>query len=304
VISCDNLSDNGLLLKQAVVDLAKARGEHDFAAWIEGEARFPRTMVDSITPATDDALRDGVAHVLGLQDAWPVQREAFTQWVIEDLGLDGPDWASVGVTLAPEVTPYEQAKLRLLNGAHSTLAYAGLLAGFETVADTMADPALAGFVRRLMIDDIVPTLARPPEFDLEGYGEAILQRFRNPHIRHKLAQIAWDGSQKLSVRLLGTMADALAAGRPIERLAVPVAAWMHFVRLRAAVGVALTDPLAEQLSAIGRACSGDADADVPRFLALTSVFPRSLAQAPAFSEAVTRAYARIAKQGIQAALLA
>ena len=151
VLSCDNLSDNGGRLGRAVAGFARAGGDHGLAERIAGEVRFPRTMVDSITPATDDALRTETAAALGVADAWPVQREPFTQWVVEDaLGLGAPDLAAVGVTLAPDVAPFEMAKLRLLNAAHSTLAYLGRLAGRETVAEAMREPRLAAFVERLM----------------------------------------------------------------------------------------------------------------------------------------------------------
>jgi fructuronate reductase len=140
VVACDNLADNGWRLKAAVVAFAESV-DPALAAWIQAEGRFPRTMVDSITPATDDALRARVEAATGLTDAWPIQREAFTQWVVEDLlGPDAPDLASVGVTLTDDVRGFERAKLRLLNGVHSTIAYAGLLKGHETVFEAISDP--------------------------------------------------------------------------------------------------------------------------------------------------------------------
>ena len=230
VISCDNLVDNGTRLGRAVSQLAELR-DPGLARWIEDHTHFPRTMVDSITPATTDALRGQVAAASGMKDRWPVQRESFLQWVLEDkVAADGPDWASAGVTLTDDVPAYDRAKLRLLNGAHSTLAYLGLLAGHETVAQAMQDERLASFVATLMREDVKPTLRAPRGLDLSAYIEAILRRFRNPAIRHALAQIAWDGSQKLPVRFMGTIADNLEAGRRIDRLCVPVAAWMHFAR--------------------------------------------------------------------------
>jgi fructuronate reductase len=290
VVSCDNLTDNGVRLGRAVVQFADAV-DPDLARWIEGETRFPRTMVDSITPATDGALRARVEAELGLADAWPVQRERFVQWVIEDcLPAGGPDLACVGVELTSDVAAYEQAKLRLLNGAHSTLAYVGLARGHETVADAMADAELAAFVRELMWTDIMPSLKAPPGLDLGAYAESLLRRFRNRAIRHQLSQIAWDGSQKLPFRLLGTIADALEAGRPVSRLAEPVAAWMKFIVQRSKQGVAIIDPLADQLTALGKAATG-APADAALFLTLESVFPDRLTSDPRFRAAVEAAYA-------------
>lgn len=287
-LSCDNLASNGRKLKGAVVRLAEVR-DTALARWIEAEARFPCSMVDSITPATDDALRARVLAEMGLEDAWPIQREIFTQWVIEDdLAPDAPDLASVGVTLTRDVEAWEAAKLRLLNGAHSTLAYVGLLRGHETVRDAMADSQLAAFVRAMMLEDIAPTLHAPAGLDIPAYVEALLARFRNPAIAHRLAQVAWDGSQKLPIRILGTLADALAAGRQIDRLAVPIAAWMRFIERQARTGVAIVDPMAEGLSEVGRTAT-----DPEAFLALEMVFPRALATNARFSEAVAPAYARL-----------
>jgi fructuronate reductase len=292
VASCDNLTDNGAKLGEAVTALAEAQGDPELADWIRNEVRFPCSMVDSITPATDDGVRARVRELVGVEDAWPVQRERFSQWVIEDrLGADGAALAAAGVTVVADVRPFEQAKLRLLNGAHSTLAYLGLLAGHVTVADAMGDSALGGFVERLMRQDIAPTLPRAAGLDLGAYIGDILARFRNPAIAHQLSQIAWDGSQKLPFRLLGTIADALAAGRPISRLAAPVAAWMLFAARRTQGLELLVDPLAGAIAAIAEAPVVDQPA---RFLALAAVFPPRLAADPRFVGAVTQAHRDLA----------
>ena len=294
VVACDNLADNGWRLKAATVAFAEAI-DPELAAWIAAEGRFPRTMVDSITPATDDALRERVEKATGLSDAWPIQREAFTQWVVEDvLGDSAPDLASVGVTLTDDVRGFERAKLRLLNGVHSTIAYAGLLKGHETVFQAISDPGLAKLAEDLMVQDIIPTLTAPRGLDLAAYAQAILARFRNPEIRHLLSQIAWDGSQKLPFRILGTVADALEAGRSVDRLALPLAAWMHVIRRRAAEGAKIVDPLADRLVETAAACTGDAAGDVAQFLKLEPVFNRDLAGNAVFVAALEKAYAALA----------
>jgi fructuronate reductase len=291
VISCDNLSDNGKRLRRAVVQFAEAAGNPELSAWIAAHVRFPCTMVDSITPATDDDLRDRVRAELGLEDAWPIQRERFVQWVVEDeLGADAAAFAAAGVTLTRDVAAFEKAKLRLLNGAHSTLAYVGLKLGHTTVAEAMQDARLAGLIERMMRQDIAGSLPPTPGLDVDGYVSAVLDRFRNPAIAHKLSQIAWDGSQKLPFRILETAAEALAAGRPVGRLAIPVAAWAHFVRDRAHHHEPLTDPMAETLLAIGGRMAGDPAVDIGRLLALDAVFPPTVAEAPVFRAAVEAAY--------------
>lgn len=298
VISCDNLAGNGRLLAAAAHRFAQ-QTDAALSAWIADAVPFPCTMVDSITPATTPELRKQVAAATGLEDAWPVQRESFVQWVVEQHACgESPEWEAAGVIVTDDVAGYEQAKLRLLNGAHSTLAYAGLLRGHATVAEAMHDAALAGFVRDMMLEDIAPTLRPVRGLDVAAYAASVLQRFRNPVIRHELAQIAWDGSKKLPVRILGTVHDALAAGRPLDRLSVPLAAWIHFARRRTAAGVALVDPIAARLAELARTqTSGDPAADVDAFLSLSDVFPRELASSARLRAALVSAYARLARDG-------
>ena len=292
VLSCDNLADNGHRLRRAVLQYAQ-RIDADLAEWIEAKVAFPCSMVDSITPASDDALRERVQGELGCVDAWPIQRETYTQWVIEDRFCnERPPFERVGATMSHDIAGYDRAKLRLLNGAHSTLAYLGSLMDIETVVDAMHEPLLAGFVERLMRESIAPAIALPGDLDAPAYISAILERFRNPAIRHRLSQIAWDGSQKLPVRLLSTIADALALGRSIDALCLPIAAWMHFVRRQAGQGVALVDPLNDPLSAIGRATTGDPQGDLEAFFKLEAVFA-PLSTDARFVAALRGAYAAL-----------
>lgn len=293
VLSCDNLMSNGDALRAAVLAFA-AEDDPDLASWIAGEVRFPNAMVDSITPAADGALIDAVTARTGVRDAFPVQREPFSAWVISrEVGAGFPDLEAVGVTMTSDVAAHERAKLRLLNGAHSTLAYLGLACGFETVAEAMASPPMARFLSRLMTCEIAPSLAEAPGLDLAAYQRALLSRFANPCIAHRLSQIAWDGSQKLPIRLLATVADNLAAGRPVWRLGVGVAAWMRFVARAARGGVRITDPLADALTASLRSQPGRPEDDVAALLARRDVFPATLALAPRFSRAVEAGYRHV-----------
>ena len=294
VLSCDNLPENGRVLQRALVAFAQAR-DADLAKWIEADVVCPRTMVDSITPATDNALRARAQSLTGLMDEWPIQREPFTQWVVEDLpAMRDADWQSVGVTLAKDVGVYDRAKLRLVNGPHSTLAYLGLLRGHESVADAMRDEQLAQFAERLMTEDLAPSLGDSPGLDVAHYISAVLARYRNPGIRHLLSQIAWDGSKKLPVRLTITIGEALRAGRPIHRLAVPIAAWMRFIVRQAKAGVAIVDPEAARLAAVGSACTGEAQVDVERFAVFDAVLPPAMFAQPEFRRALEAAYANLA----------
>ena len=302
VISCDNLPDNGGKLGGAVREFA-SRMDPALSAWIADRGHFPRTMVDSITPATDDALRDRVTALTGLADAWPVQRERFTQWVIEETAAPGlPDWQSFGVTVSRNVQAFEQAKLRMLNGAHSALAYMGLLLGLETVCDAVSHPRLRAFVEQLLAEEVEPSLQGLDSGQRAAYRHAILRRFANSALRHRLEQIAWDGTQKLPIRIFGSLMDALEAGRSAARLTAILAAWMQFVRVRATAGVAIVDPLEAELGECGLRTNGDGDHDLPLFLSLPDLFPRRFAADPGFRRLLVRVYDRMSSGGVSCAL--
>ena len=245
---CDNLASNGAKLHAALVAFARAR-DAGLADWIAGEVRVPSTMVDSITPASDEALYAAVADTLGLEDRAAVQRERFTQWVIQDLGPIGPDLAAAGATVTSDVAGYEKAKLRILNGAHSTLAYLGLLRGHASVAEAMGDAELAAFVDTMIRRDIIPMLPAVPGLDLDDYRQQVLARFRNPAIVHRLDQIAQDGSQKLPYRLGDTLAANRAAGRMPAQVVAALGGWVAFLIERTAQGNAIIDPAGARLSA-------------------------------------------------------
>ena len=303
LISCDNLTQNGGKLKQALLTFAASKYPH-LATWLQAQLICPCTMVDSITPATDDALREQVDAALGLHDAWPIKREAFCQWVIEDiLPAARPAWDRAGAIYASDVQAFEKAKLRLLNAPHSALAYLGSLLGYSSVHEAMQDPALRRFVERMVSTELQGSFVAPKELDVASYSAAIFQRFDNPGIRHLLAQIAWDGSQKLPMRILPAIADNLAAGRSINGLCLVVAGWFRFVAMRyrqarsqasAGSAPALVDPFAEMLLAKAAVCTGDAEQDVAHWLTLTQVFPQALREHRGFVAALTAAYRSLA----------
>ncbi len=247
---CDNLASNGAKLHAALVAFAQMR-DAALADWIAGEVRVPSTMVDSITPASDAALYDDVEATIGLRDEAAVQRESFAQWVIQDIGQPlGPDLGGAGATITDDVGGYEKAKLRILNGAHSTLAYAGLLRGATSVADAMRDDALAGFVEAMIVRDIAPMLPRVRGLDIDAYRAAVLQRFRNPVIVHRLDQIAQDGSQKLPYRLGDTLIANREAGRMPAHVIAAIGCWVAFVMRQARAGTAIVDPAGAELALI------------------------------------------------------
>ena len=193
-------------------------------------------------------------------------------------------------------------KLRLLNGAHSSMSYLGYLAGRETIADCMADPDLAHFVAHLMNDEVTSTLKVPPGADIAAYKAALLRRFRNPGLRHRTWQIAMDGSQKLPQRLLGTIRDRIAAGHSIDGLALGVAAWMRYVTGIDEQGAAIDvrDPLRDELRARADAAGRDAPRLAASLLAVEQVFGRDLPANPHFTMAVTAALDSLIRKGSRA----
>lgn len=204
-------------------------------------------MVDRIVPAVTAGDLDRVAAAIGLRDEGAIVTEPFRQWVIEDrFAGPRPRWEVAGAQLVADVAPYEAAKLRLLNGAHSALAYLGLLAGHAYVHEAIANPAIAATVWQLLCDEAVASVAPAAGQDLDAYADALLARFRNAALPHRLAQIATDGSQKIPQRWLEPLAINAAAGRRCPATLRALAAWLIHVRGR---GAAVADPLAVQLAA-------------------------------------------------------
>lgn len=249
ILSCDNRTGNGPFARDAVLAAAKAAGLSDEAAgWIADRCAFPSSMVDRITPAATEAMLAESSAALGLRDEAAVWTEPFWQWVVEDdFAGEVPDLASVGVQLVADVAPWEAAKLRLLNGAHSTLAYLGLIRGHRFVHEAIADPCLARIVdsvwqeARTTLDETV--------VDIDAYCAALRTRFANPALPHALIQIAADGSQKLPPRLLAPMRERAAHGLASPALAIAVTGWM----LALATVEGLADPLLATLQPLARA---------------------------------------------------
>ncbi len=304
VVSCDNLPTNGQTLRRVALRHAGLL-DPDLGAFIAGEVAFPSTMVDRIVPATTDADRAGISERLGLYDAWPVVTEPFTQWVIEDHFPQGrPRFEEHGAELVADVAPYETMKLRLLNASHSTLAYLGYLAGYETIAETMADESFARLIIGLMDEEMGPTLSLPAGADVDVYKRALIERFRNPALRHRTWQIAMDGSQKLPQRLLSGAREAIASGAPLRRIALGVAAFLRYVGGVDEKGrpIDVRDPLAERLRALCEAAGPDAERLAASLLGVREIFGDELARNPKFSSPVTCALELLLRVGAKEAV--
>jgi len=303
VLSCDNIPDNGHVVKNAVLGMAQQRSA-ELAAWIAEQVSFPGTMVDRIVPAATDASLAEIAEVLGVEDPCAISCEPFMQWVIEDYFVAGRrEWEAAGVQMVDDVLPCEQMKLRMLNGSHSFLAWLGYLAGFAHINDCMADAHFRAAARRLMLDEQAPTL-RITGVDLTDYAESLLARFANPALQHRTWQIAMDGSQKLPQRMLESIRLHLQRGTPWPLLALGVAGWMRYVSGVDDAGNAIDvrDPLAATFRE--KVAQSSEHERVTALLSLSEIFGSDLAQNPDFVSGIETAWQRIATQGAHQAVIA
>ena len=297
IISCDNLPHNGTRIRAGVVEMAR-RIDPDLADWIAAEGAFPQTMIDRIVPATIPDDIEKLKGRLGVEDQGMVKAEPFTQWVIEDrFAGPRPDFAALGVQLTDAVEPWEDAKLRLLNGAHSAVSYLGALSGHEHVHEAVAQPAFRAFIQALW-DEAETTLSPPPGLDIAVYRAELMARFCNSALMHRTRQIAMDGSQKLPQRLLAGAAERLVAGQGIEAMALGIAAWMKWQSGVTEAGEAFVvdDPLASKIAELLARTDSDV-ARVAALLTLSAVFPPALAVDPAFVKAVADAYLSLSTKG-------
>lgn len=301
ILSCDNQPENGRLTRAVVSDFAQLV-DPDLATWVTENVTFPCSMVDRIVPAMDEKSDALITDVLGFSDANAVVCEPFRQWVIEDdFAAGSPPFAAGGAQLVQDVRPFEDMKLRMLNGAHSFLACLGAVCGQETIADCMGLPMLKRAAHGLMMHEQVPTLPVLPSVDLPGYADALIARFGNGRLNHRTIQIASDTSQKVPQRMLASVAWHLEHEQTFPLLATGLAGWMLYARGVDEMGheLPLLDPLADRLRKAALS-----DDPVGAFLALRAVFPEDLAADARFETALRNAYGQLLKLGVLATLSA
>ena len=302
VLCCDNLPENGPLVRSLLIDFAR-QAVPGLADYIASDVAFPATMVDRITPARHDATLRLAEELTGYKDAAAVECETFRQWVVEDRFPTGrPEWEAGGALFVKDVRPFEEMKLRMLNGTHSMMAYAGFLAGHKYVRDVMADPALASLVRRHLAA-AAATLDSLPGVDLAAYAEDLARRFANPHLGHETYQIAMDGSEKLPQRIFAPAIDALRRGQFPDPFAFATAAWMRYTLGRKDNGHAydLRDPREAELQ--GLLCSRPpAEQIVANINGLSGFIPAELAGSATWQGAVGKHLDRMLSSGISEAI--
>lgn len=267
VLSCDNLSHNGYLLKNACLDFARSC-DFELADWIAATVAFPSTMVDRIVPAS--SLDDMSLNRLIC--------EPFKQWVLENNFCNvRPRWELAGAQFVSDVAPYEKMKLRLLNASHSALAYLGFLSGYEYIYQAVSDLELRNFIFDMMTYEIIPYLEHSADMDLFAYRDVLLHRFANPTLPHKTYQVAMDGSQKLPQRIFPSIIACLRSHANCTHLLQVVAAWIRYTSGIDGSGrpFEVQDPLASRMAEI-HLCSEDLSALISNFQALEVVFPKEL----------------------------
>jgi fructuronate reductase len=303
IASCDNLSHNGHKLQALCVAAAKASNP-ELVQWINTTCTFPNSMVDRIVPAATAQRLAAAQQALGVDDQAALGTEAFWEWVIERRFVDAADadaLAAMGVTVVDDVGPFEEAKLRMLNGSHSAMACIGAVAGLPVISDCITQSVVREFIHGLMTHEVGPQLKRP---DWPSYRDALLARFANPALQHSVHQIATDSSQKIPQRWVPSALDALRAGRTVERLAFASAAWMRYSLGHNEQGqaYAIADPLAQQTQALALQYAGDTAATVAALSGLTAIWGDALPHNPVWLAQVTRHLNAIQTHGMLAAL--
>jgi fructuronate reductase len=296
VLSCDNLPENGQRTRAAVVALAEAV-DPALAAWITAEVAFPSSMVDRIVPATTPDDLDNFERAAGWRDEALVKTEPFTQWVVEDWFCNRrPPLDDVGVQFTRDVAGWEKAKLRLLNGAHSAIAYLGGLAGYAHVHQAIGAYGFGALIEALW-DEAEATLDHVDGFDPAAYRAQLRARFANGALMHRTHQIAMDGSQKLPQRWLQTILATRRAGRGVPpALTLALAGWM---RWQAGVNDAgmrfvVDDPFAAETADALAAADGNRIEEVRGLLGIGAIFGSALPADAEFVAALTSAYVAIA----------
>lgn len=300
LMSCDNLPHNGAVTRKALLAFA-ARHDADLHDWIARHVSFPNAMVDRITPMTSNAHRLQLHDEHGIDDAWPVVCEPFVQWVLEDRFCNGrPAWEQVGVQFTDDVTPYEEMKIKLLNGSHLALTYLGFLKGYRFVHETLDDPLFVTYLRDYMDLDVTPQLAPVPGIDLAAYKDTLIQRFSNRAIADQLERVCSDGSSKLPKFTVPTVNRLIADGRDTERAALVVAAWALYLRGVDENGrhYSIPDPRAEFCQAL----VADDGLLTQRLLGVEEIFGVAIARSAEFIAAFERCFNSLREHGVSQTL--
>ncbi len=228
IMSCDNIPHNGKVTRNTLVGLASL-SDKEFSSWISNNVAFPNGMVDRITPATTQREIDFLKDTESLEDEIPVFCEDFTQWVLEDNFPTGrPALEKVGVEFVEDVSPYENMKIRILNGGHAIIAYLSGLLDINLAYEAMANPLVLKFFKKIEESEIIPILPPVPNTDLHEYYLKIQERFSNPKIEDSIRRLCLDGSNRQPKFIIPSIADCIAKGVDFKGLALESALWCRY----------------------------------------------------------------------------
>jgi mannitol 2-dehydrogenase len=297
IMSCDNVPHNGVVTKNAVVGLARL-SDSTLARWIESNVAFPNAMVDRITPATGERERKFLSDEFGIEDGWPVFCEEYIQWVLEDNFTAGrPAFEQVGVTFVKDVTPYDNMKIRILNGGHAVIAYPAGLLDVHFVHEAMEHPLICAFLEKVEREEIIPVVPPVLNTNLADYYKLIERRFANPKIGDTIRRLCLDGSNRQPKFIVPSIADNLKAGGKIAGLALESALWCRYCFGTTDSGKTIepNDPSWDRLTATARVAKSDPSA----WLAMSDVYG-NVGQSPIMREAFAASLYSLWTKGTEA----
>jgi len=226
IACCDNIRQNGLVLETQFLAYLYQTNQHELADWVRENVKFPSSMVDRITPRTTDALRQEVETMFPGFGHTAVQTEEYSQWVIEDkFASDFPDLTKVGVVITKDIEPYEETKIRILNGGHTSLAYLGALSGYTTFDQVMNDEAHRRHFKQLQKEEIIPSIDIELPFDIHDYVDSVEQRFSSATNLDELDRICMDGFTKFHTFVVPSLRKCLEQGKRPVQIYKSIAAW-------------------------------------------------------------------------------
>ena len=298
VLSCDNMQKNGHITRDMLIAFAQIRNP-DVAAWLSANGAFPNSMVDRITPRTVDEDVVSLRNEFGVEDAWPVVTEPFSQWVVEDKFCDGrPAFEKVGVQVVKDVKnveEFELMKLRLLNASHTAMGYSGYLAGFKYIHETINDPIFGKYIRNMMNEEVKPLLPPIPGVDVDEYIQTLIGRFSNPTLKDEITRICLGGSGKMPQFIMPSIAEQIIAGGPLRRLTLATAAWFRYLRGVDEQGRDFPlsfDPRNDELQHIARD-----EGNPMKLLSIKDLFGDDLRGDERFVKELTEAYNSLEREG-------
>lgn len=303
ILSCDNVASNGAQCRKLILEFVEHLGNIELKKFISTQVSFPNSMVDRIVPGTENEHIKMAAERLGVDDGIPVPAEKFTMWAIEDNFLAGrPQWEAAGAIFTTEVEKFEVMKLRLLNGAHSLLAYVGALSGHQTIPESRFDPLIESALRKVLYEEYLPSLEMPSGLSAETYIEQLFMRWSNTALGDKTSRVGSDGSSKLPQRITVPALESYERGEAPKILALTVAAWLLCISefagfKRGVFAEQMKDPVRPKIIEIAKS-SADVATLVTRFFNESGVFSNELSTTASFVQLTIRYAEIIVKEGI------